>query len=148
MPFKDDVKQWFETGDFPTQAQFYQKFEWLRWKDEKIAAGDLTVELLNIINSFARLITLPPGVYQTDIRRGTLLEKFLLFDYTVGQLLTVSIGITPGGTELVNNEPINTANKQEGLFGKDYYCFEDTVLYFTVTGAIAPDSISFNIYKS
>lgn len=148
MPFKDDVKQWFETGDFPTQAQFYQKFEWLRWKDEKIAAGDLSVELLNIINSFARLITLLPGVYEADIRRGTLLEKFLLIDYTLGQALTVSIGITPGGTELVNAEVINTANKQEGLFAKDYYCFEDTTLYFTVVGAAAPDSISFNIYKS
>ncbi len=47
----DTSKQWFQTGDFPTQAQFYQTLEWLRWKDEKIGASDLTTELLAIINS-------------------------------------------------------------------------------------------------
>ena len=41
MANKDTSKQWFETGDFPTQAQFAQVFEWLRWKDEQLAMADV-----------------------------------------------------------------------------------------------------------
>ena len=50
MAFKDSSKQWFETGDFPTQAQFAQVFEWLRWKDEPLAIADIT-NLQTILNS-------------------------------------------------------------------------------------------------
>ncbi len=50
MAYKDTVKQWFQTNDIPTEPQFYQKFDYLRWKDEKIGTGDLTDELLAIIN--------------------------------------------------------------------------------------------------
>lgn len=53
MAYKDDVKPWFETGDFPTQAQFYQKFDWQRWKDELIGVDDLTQELIDLINANA-----------------------------------------------------------------------------------------------
>ena len=42
MANKDTSKQWFETGDFPTQVQFAQVFEWLRWKDEALGIGDIT----------------------------------------------------------------------------------------------------------
>lgn len=51
MAYKDTVKQWFETDDIPTEWQFYQQFDFLRWKDEKIGSSDLTDELLAIINA-------------------------------------------------------------------------------------------------
>lgn len=41
MAFKDTVKEWFKTGLKPTQAQFYSKFDFLRWKDEKIPITDI-----------------------------------------------------------------------------------------------------------
>jgi hypothetical protein len=39
---KDIAKQWFETGDKPTQAQFWQIFDWLRWADTAIAMDQIT----------------------------------------------------------------------------------------------------------
>lgn len=51
MAYKDNVKPWFQQGDEPDQAQFYQTFDWLRWKDEPIDSADLSPALLAIINS-------------------------------------------------------------------------------------------------
>lgn len=42
MANKDTAKQWFETGDKPTQAQFWQVFDWLRWTDEAIGMDQIT----------------------------------------------------------------------------------------------------------
>lgn len=42
MGYKDNSKQWFETGDKPTQAQFYTTFDNLRWKDELIPIAEVT----------------------------------------------------------------------------------------------------------
>lgn len=50
MANKDNAKQWFQTGDYPTQEQFYQVFDWVRWKDEGISIADIA-NLQNIINS-------------------------------------------------------------------------------------------------
>lgn len=52
MANKDTSKLWFETGDFPTQEQFAQVFDWLRWKDEAIAINEIT-GLTSILNSLA-----------------------------------------------------------------------------------------------
>lgn len=42
MANKDTAKQWFETGDKPTQTQFWQVFDWLRWNDIAIAIDDIS----------------------------------------------------------------------------------------------------------
>lgn len=42
MANKDTAKQWFETGDKPTQAQFWQLFDWLRWTDVAITMDAIT----------------------------------------------------------------------------------------------------------
>lgn len=42
MANKDTAKQWFETGDKPTQAQFWQVFDWLRWADVAIGMDQIT----------------------------------------------------------------------------------------------------------
>ncbi len=52
MSFKEDAKQWFETGDYPTQAQFAQVFDWLRWKDEQQAISTI-IGLQDILNDLA-----------------------------------------------------------------------------------------------
>lgn len=41
MAHQDTVKNWFKTGLKPTQAQFWAKFSFLRWKDEKIPVADI-----------------------------------------------------------------------------------------------------------
>ena len=48
---RDTVKPWFETGDFPTQSQFWTLFDYLRFKDEKIGLADLTDQLIAILNA-------------------------------------------------------------------------------------------------
>jgi len=41
MAKKDTSKQWFLTGYYPTQAQFAQVFDWLRWKDEPLEISEV-----------------------------------------------------------------------------------------------------------
>lgn len=61
MAFIDTVKQWFVTGAYPTQAQFWQKFAYLRWKDEPIAIVEVT-GLQSQLNSLGSL----PEKYDAD----------------------------------------------------------------------------------
>jgi hypothetical protein len=145
--FIDNVKPWFVTGAFPTQAQFWQWMEWLRWKDEKIDTGDLSPALLAIINSYARTIALPANVFEWAAPAGTLLEKFLIKDSGAGQAVTVRIGTTPGGNEILDDLAIDTTNPQDGIIGKDYYLKNAATVYFTLTaGSLL--TLTVNIYKS
>lgn len=80
MSFIDDIKPWFETGDYPTQAQFYAMFDKLRWKDEAIAISEVT-NLTQIINELAQ----PIQVFVTNADPYTyiipvdfLLEKIII----------------------------------------------------------------------
>jgi hypothetical protein len=52
MAYIDTVKEWFKTGLKPTQAQFWAKFAYLRWKDEKIPVEDIQ-EIEEILNAKA-----------------------------------------------------------------------------------------------
>ena len=53
MANKDSSKQWFLTGFYPTQSQFAQVFEWLRWKDEKLDMDNIT-GLTDAINAASK----------------------------------------------------------------------------------------------
>lgn len=105
MAYKDSVKPWFETGDYPTQAQFYQAFDWLRWKDELLAITNIT-GLQTILNSVATLanvkslyidqITLnADGTYAMP--KGTIITGIIV---DVASDFTLNIGKTPGGVEI------------------------------------------------
>jgi hypothetical protein len=52
MALKDTVKQWFQTNDYPTQVQFEQFFDNIRWKDEAIEIINIT-GLQAILNALA-----------------------------------------------------------------------------------------------
>lgn len=41
MAYIDTVKGWFNYKDAPSETQFSQTFNWLRWKDEKIPMNDV-----------------------------------------------------------------------------------------------------------
>lgn len=62
MPtFNEQAKPWFETGDYPTEQQFYQVFDWLRWKDEGIGINDVA-NLQTILNNLqAQLNAITPS---------------------------------------------------------------------------------------
>ena len=155
MANKDTSKLWFETGDYPTQTQFAQVFDWLRWKDELIGSGDLTPELLALINSFGRTVQLPAGVFTYNAAAGTLIEKFFIGDrpqfHTAAVITyTIRIGLTPGGNELLDDTIVDTTNDPQGvIIGLDFYCLADTTIYFTSTPTVGePNNPIIKIYKS
>ncbi len=80
MAFIDNVKPWFETGDFPTQAQFYQFFAWLRWKDEAIQIDEVfgLQQILNQLASPVEAFTPPGDEHVYTIPEGLLLEKVIV----------------------------------------------------------------------
>lgn len=55
MAFKDNLKQWFTTGSYPTEAQFAQMFDWLRMQDQQLAIADIT-GLSDIINNLVAVV--------------------------------------------------------------------------------------------
>jgi hypothetical protein len=101
MAFIDTVKPWFVRKAKPTQAQFWQLFAWLRWKDETIAVSDITnletilsnkVEIA-VFNAAAFDVVKQDLAFATDgsyhIPRGWLLEKIIVFP---GSDASVKIG--------------------------------------------------------
>ncbi|MDE3185292.1 MAG: hypothetical protein KGM16_17910 [Bacteroidota bacterium] len=111
MPNKDTSKGWFELGDYPTQAQFAQVFEWLRWKDETIGIGDVT-GLQTIVNNLPSKLQ-EIGVFDIVSAGSFALEAnklviTILLKSDTDQ--TVQIGSTDGGNELAIDVPV-TAGK-------------------------------------
>lgn len=111
MSFKDQVKQWFKTGDKPTQGQFWQKFEWLRWKDEPIAMADVT-DLTETLQGKADIGT--TGAYKPN---GLEINTDSYYDHASGVMLdmmlitpeedsNILIGITEGGGEIYSGDTI------------------------------------------
>jgi hypothetical protein len=98
MANKDTSKQWFNTGDYPTEAQFAQVFEWLRWKDEALATGDVTgldmaLQQLqtNITNASGAptAVTIPAnGTMEVGLPLGKLTDNFVLLSPT-SQTVTI-----------------------------------------------------------
>lgn len=82
----DSVKPWFETGDFPTQAQFYQWMDWLRWKDETIAFSDLSPALQDIINGMATTEMIRPEYL--ELNAGTTNQFLMNAEY---KLVSIAI---------------------------------------------------------
>lgn len=152
MAYVDTVKQWFESGDKPTQGQFYQWMAYQRWKDELITSTDLDPTLLTIINGFTRTILLSGGVVVWKAKAGTLIEKFFVGKSDPAAIgvpvYHVKIGTTVGGAELLEAD-VDTANIQNGILGCDFYAGVDTFIYFTVTvGGVDATDFIIKIYKS
>lgn len=51
MSFQDDIKQYLQTGDFPTQTQFYEWLSKIRWIDVLISESDLDAPLAAKVNA-------------------------------------------------------------------------------------------------
>lgn len=110
MANKDTAKPWFKTKAYPTQSQFWQLFDWLRWKDDKLLISDVdglqqalnnatsnaaayTVQVFNagasagVNNNINTLLVDPPALLAT-------LSITLPSTPTNGQLVNVSFGGT------------------------------------------------------
>lgn len=106
MATRDQVKQWFQTGDYPTQEQFWTLLDSVLFSGE-VAITDIAGLLAALqakadksaFDSFEqgeRLAFNSDGYY--DIPQGYLLEKVIVLYATPG---TLKIGTTAGGTEVL-----------------------------------------------
>jgi len=93
------LKSYFETGDKPTQAQFYAWLDSFRHKDDKIALTDLSTELQNFLNGVGgkSFVVLTPGQASYAPAAGELIEV-IVFDDDANP--NVKVGTTNGGSEI------------------------------------------------
>jgi len=106
MTKREIVKKYFETGDFPTQAQFYELFDGIYFKDEGFGRIEST------------------GVPICSVPAGTWIDKIGIV--SPGGIV-VSCGSVPGGSDVLDNEDVNgTAG-----FVRDVYFPADGALYFS-----------------
>lgn len=133
MANKDTVKPWFETGDYPTQAQFWQWMDWLRWKDEPLQIDDVQ-GLAGLVNSIITLAAVKVNYVQlltliTDglfIMPNGLIITGIIVDASNDFVL--NIGATPGGNDIVDSLPI-TGGKQEPITLMIYAKAEKTIYF-------------------
>lgn len=134
MANRDTVKPWFETGDYPTQVQFWQTFDWLRWKDEPLLITDVQ-GLQEFINSIITLAAVKVNYVQllTLITDGTfIMPAGLIITGIIVDApndFTLNIGSTPGGNDIVDSLVI-TGGKAEPVTLMIYAKAEKT-LYFS-----------------
>lgn len=96
------LKSYFETGDKPTQAQFYAWLDSFRHKDDKIALTDLSTELQNFLNGVGgkSFVVLAPGAATYQPAAGELIE-IIVFDDDANP--TVKIGTENNGSQIASD---------------------------------------------
>lgn len=149
------AKLYFKTGLKPSEAQFAQFIEWLRFKDQPISFDDLTAELQAFFTYFGRTVQLPAGVFTYNAPAGTLLEALFFGEQPntlhVGSVIeyTIRVGITPGGDEILEDRVVDINDPQTGVHSLRYYCLPATTIYFTATPTVGePNASLIKIYKS
>ena len=119
---REQLKQWFETGDFPTQQQFW---DWMDSYVHKNEASD-------------GFIQLAPGAVQFVPAVDMVIEMIRVFDPAT--LAAFKMGTTPGGGEVWDETEVTAANR---ILRQDIDAVAGTVYYFSgVTG-----STQIKIYK-
>jgi len=106
MTIRDTIKRYFEQGDFPTQAQFYELFDGIFFKDEGLSRTEST------------------GVSVLSFPAGTWIDKIGIVSPGA---IVVSCGTVDGGNDVIDNENVSGT---EG-FNKDVYFPSDGALYFS-----------------
>lgn len=112
MGFIDQAKQYFKTRLKPTQGQFWQTFDWLRWKDEPIPMNNVD-QLIETLQGKADVGTSgaykPIGVEFTgngyfDIPAGLIFDMMMM---TPGNTeVSPMVGYSDGSGEIYNGDPI------------------------------------------
>lgn len=99
------LKQWFQTGDYPTQQQFYDWMESYRHLDDEVPMASVTglVQILQTLtNNQGGGAGTPPvivsGTNTWAVPAGTLIEKLVVIDTAA---LTLSAGTTAGSSNLL-----------------------------------------------
>jgi|SRR6185312_9861261 len=86
MTFRDTIKQYFQTGDFPTEAQFYEFFDKIPFLDEVTAS---------------RITAIGQG--QVAVPAGVWVDKIAFVDVVD---IVVTCGRLAGSNDVIDNNPI------------------------------------------
>lgn len=129
----DTLKSWFETGDFPTQQQFWDWIDSFIHKDQGISVGDVDglTELLqgkadaNQLQALQTVALLPSGATSYAATAGTLVEAIIVLP---GTPIDFACGFSVGATDIV--ETINTGG-DAAIFRIDRFCAVNTTIYFS-----------------
>jgi hypothetical protein len=149
MANKDTAKQWFVRKAKPTQAQFWQVLDWLRWKDEPVGIGDIDglTEALQSkadASALAGISNNPQAVTQRDfdadgsytLQAGNLLESIVIL---IGSDSLVKIGSVAGTDDIMPDT--NVTQGIGAVIVLNIYTVNDMNLFFT--GLNANSSIIF-----
>lgn len=104
---RDTIKQWFETGDFPTQQQFWDWLDSYVHKDE-LATGPTPDDLTLVVG-----VDIPAGVLEFELlillnrRFRVFRNNTKIFDWTYklnGSLQRTGVVLTGDETETIATE--------------------------------------------
>jgi hypothetical protein len=129
MAFRDDVKPNFQTGDKPTQSQFYDFFNKIWFKDESIPIASIA-NLQAILNGLASSesegeLEEVDGDFSHELVAGTLLQRVIVIP---GVDSDIKIGSVVDTDDIMPEENISSdgGSKVLELFTKD-----GRTIYFT-----------------
>jgi len=131
----EQLKQWFETGDYPTQAQFWDWLDSFIHKDDQLTVDNIQ-NLTTILSQKAEasallLITpvlLPQNTTQWVAPAGTLIEGIVFM--TSGSK-NIKVGTSPEGEEIIFLQEITA----KAIFRPDFICDTETNIYFSGVGS-------------
>lgn len=131
------LKSWFETGDKPTQAQFWDWLDSFRHKNDSIPMGDVSgldsalaglasqssVDSLKAINL---TVLAPTTSASQNIPAGTVINKIRIKSSSA---ISFNLGTSSGGSQILSAEPL--AANQAGIYTLDFDCEAVTTIHFS-----------------
>ena len=129
------IKSWFETGDKPTQNQFWDWLDSFRHKSDAVTMGDVTgldaaltgkASQASVDALKAIVITTAAASVSQDLPAGTIFHKLRIKSDSA---LTFSLGTSAGGTQILNAEVLSAS--QVGIFTLDFDCEALTTVHFS-----------------
>ena len=125
------LKQWFETGDYPTQQQFWDWLDSFFHLDAELQISNIQ-NLETILESKAdasqlaalnNRVVLAAGATQWNVPAGTLVEIIVVLEATE---ITFKCGTAPGGNDVIEETDF-TGNL---VYAKNKYFAAATTIYF------------------
>ncbi len=129
------IKSWFETGDKPTQTQFWDWIDSFRHKNDPVAMGDVAGldAALSGLASQASLDALKAVSIDTAlttatqmIPAGTIINKVRVKSDSA---ITFNLGTSPGGSQILSGESL--PGGQFGIYSVDFDCESLTTVHFS-----------------
>jgi len=81
MAYKESAKNWFQEGDYPTESQFSQTFDWIRWRDQPVEMEEvsgLADSLNDIISTRVALPLTIATITTITVPDGYMIERIII----------------------------------------------------------------------